>query len=134
MSAADSPPDDVEALKAMLRDRDAERAQARATALIGHLQVSRSFDASSMAFAASARRGCSSRWSSSLFEADATADELAAEQKADAAKTTAVGAFSRRKPSRQPFLAHLPRERVVLPGPAACACCGERVFTSSVRA
>jgi len=32
--------------------------------------------------------------------------------------------FTCRKPARQPFPAHLPRERIVIPGPTACACCG----------
>jgi len=58
------------------------------------------------------------------LEADAAEDDLAAEREAEATKVTAVRAFSRRKPSRQPFPAHLPRERVVLPGPSCCACCG----------
>ncbi len=35
-----------------------------------------------------------------------------------------MAAFTRQRPSRQPFPAHLPRERVVEPAPAACACCG----------
>ena len=30
----------------------------------------------------------------------------------------------RRKPVRGPLPAHLPRERVVIPGPTACPCCG----------
>ena len=33
-------------------------------------------------------------------------------------------AFTRRRPSRKPFPEHLPRERVVVPGPTACPCCG----------
>jgi len=41
-----------------------------------------------------------------------------------AAKTTTVAAFERKRPSRNPFPEHLPRERVVVPGPASCACCG----------
>ena len=56
------------------------------------------------------------------LEAAATEDELVAEQAA--AKTTTVAAFTRLRPSRQPFPAHLPRERVVVPGPTGCACCG----------
>jgi transposase len=56
------------------------------------------------------------------LEASATQDELAAEMAA--AKTTTVAAFTRKRPSRQPFPEHLPRERVIVPGPAACACCG----------
>ena len=54
--------------------------------------------------------------------ASATEDELAAEQAV--ARTTTVAAFTRRRPSRQPFPEHLPRERIVEPAPAACACCG----------
>ncbi len=57
------------------------------------------------------------------LEAAASEDELAAEQAAMAAVTT-VGSFRRRKPSRKPFPEHLPRERIVVPGPTACTCCG----------
>jgi transposase len=56
------------------------------------------------------------------LEATATEDELAAEMAV--AKTTQVAAFTRKRPSRQPFPEHLPRERIVVPGPASCACCG----------
>ncbi len=58
------------------------------------------------------------------LEASATEDEIAAETAA--ARTTAVAGFTRKRPSRQPFPAHLPRERVIVPGPTACACCGGR--------
>ena len=54
--------------------------------------------------------------------ADAGEDDLAAEKAA--AATTEVKGFVRRKPSRKPFPDHLPRERVVVPGPTACGCCG----------
>ena len=56
------------------------------------------------------------------LEATASEDELAAEQAA--AKTTVVKAFTRQRSSRKPFPDHLPRERVVVPAPSACACCG----------
>ena len=55
------------------------------------------------------------------LEAQASADELAAEQ---AAQGTTVKAFSRKKPSRKPFPDHLPRERVVIQAPETCYCCG----------
>ena len=59
------------------------------------------------------------------LEASATEDELAAEQAA--AGTTQVKAFTRRRRSgRKPFPEHLPRERVVVPPPDACACCGSQ--------
>jgi hypothetical protein len=35
-----------------------------------------------------------------------------------------VASFTRKRPSRQPFPDHLPRERVIVPGPVACSCCG----------
>ena len=56
------------------------------------------------------------------LEATATEDDLAAEQAAE--QTTRVKEFTRRKPKRKPFPAHLPRERMVVPAPEACACCG----------
>ena len=56
------------------------------------------------------------------LESSATEDELAAERAA--AQTTNVVAFTRKRPARQPFPEHLPRERVVEPGPATCQCCG----------
>jgi transposase len=56
------------------------------------------------------------------LESSATEDEIAAEQAA--ARTTNVAAFTRKRPARQPFPEHLPRERVVEPAPATCLCCG----------
>jgi hypothetical protein len=38
-----------------------------------------------------------------------------------------VHPFTRRKPVRAPFPAHLPRERVVIPGPTVCPCCGGKL-------
>jgi transposase len=54
-------------------------------------------------------------------EADATEDEFAAEQ---AARSTVVKSFARRRPARKPFPEHLPRERVVIATPESCPCCG----------
>ena len=56
------------------------------------------------------------------LETGATEDELAAEMAA--AQTTKVASFTRKRPSRKPFPDHLPRERVIVPGPVACSCCG----------
>jgi transposase len=55
------------------------------------------------------------------LEAQASADELAAEQ---SVQGTEVKAFTRQKPSRKPFPEHLPRERVVIEAPQTCGCCG----------
>jgi transposase len=56
------------------------------------------------------------------LETAATEDDLAAEKAA--AKSQAVRSFQRKRPSRKPFPEHLPRERVVIPAPACCPCCG----------
>src|SRR6478672_3282227 len=56
------------------------------------------------------------------LEATATEDELAAETAA--ARTQTIKSFQRKRPARKPFPAHLPRERVVVPAPESCPCCG----------
>jgi transposase len=58
------------------------------------------------------------------LEATAAEDELAAEKAA--AKTQTVQSFQRKRPSRKPFPDHLPRERVVIPAPESCPCCGSK--------
>ena len=55
-------------------------------------------------------------------EASATEDELTAEMAAS--QTSSVEAFVRKRPARKPFPDHLPRERVIIPGPTSCVCCG----------
>jgi transposase len=56
------------------------------------------------------------------LESSASEDEIAAERAV--ARTANVAGFTRKRPARQPFPAHLPRERVVEPAPTACPCCG----------
>ena len=133
MSADDSLPDDVETLKHLLLGRDAELARARAeassaTALIAHLRMTIEKMRREIYGPRSER---TARLLDQLelqleeLETAATEDELAAEQAAaSAGDTIAVRPFTRKKPSRKPFPAHLPRERVIVPGPTACLCCG----------
>jgi transposase len=56
-------------------------------------------------------------------EAAASEDEAAAASR----DQETVRGFTRRRPVRGPLPAHLPRERVVLPSPMACPCCGGRL-------
>src|SRR6476646_2199260 len=56
------------------------------------------------------------------LESSVTEDEIVAERAV--AKTTNVVAFTRKRPARQPFPEHLPRERVIEPRPTVCLCCG----------
>jgi transposase len=135
MSSSDSPTDEIERLTRLLRERDAEIARMRteatgAEALITHLRLT----------IAKMRRelfGPRSEHKARLLdqmelqleelEATVAEDEFAAEKAAaSAGETIAVAAFARHKPARKPFPAHLPRERIVLLGPDACACCGSK--------
>jgi transposase len=137
MSSVDALPNDAESLKRLLLAREAELAVATAEAatlraeaadhqaLIGHLKLQ-------IEKLRRAQFGQRSERTTRLLdqlelqledlEASATEDELAAEQAA--ARTTEVAAFARKRPSRKPFPEHLPRERVIVPGPTACPCCG----------
>jgi len=142
MSPHDSLPDDVETLKRLLLARDAELALARAEVASAQAEAasaraeasiqkpwscicgwrSRNSSATCLARATSASApGRPDGACAEELEAAATEDEVAAEK---AAATTQVRAFTRMKPARKPFPAHLPRERVVVPGPTTCSCCG----------
>ena len=126
----DALPDDVEVLKALVLAAQAEVAAERAArsddrALIAELKLTIE-KLKRERFGAKAER--TSRLIDQMelqleeLEATATEDELAAE--AAAARTTTVATFQRKRPTRQPFPEHLPRERVVVPGPTSCSCCG----------
>jgi transposase len=56
------------------------------------------------------------------LESSATEDEISGERAV--ARSTNVLAFTRKRPARHPFPEHLPRKRVVEPGPTKCLCCG----------
>jgi transposase len=60
------------------------------------------------------------------LEEDAAQAEAAARMAAAAAtgEKITVQSFERRRPARRPLPAHLPRERIIYPVPAACPCCG----------
>src|SRR3954453_22589772 len=75
-------------------------------------------------FGASAERG---RKLLDQLEMQPEERETAAAEDAVAAAApdnTTVRPFTRAKPVRAPLPAHLPRERVVLPSPTSCPCCG----------
>src|SRR5579864_1363689 len=129
-AGAEALPDDVEALKAALIVARAEAAAARAQqsddqALIAHLKLQiekLNRDRFGPRSERTARLLDQLELTLEELETAATEDELAAEMAA--AKTTKVASFTRKRPSRKPFPDHLPRERVIIPGPTACACCG----------
>ena len=131
MHADDSLPNDIEILKHLVRTRNAELSQARAEAssaeaLIAHLRLTiekLKRDLFGPRNERKARLLDQMELELEELQAAASEDEVAAEK---AAATTQVRAFIRRKPARQPFPAHLPRERIIVPGPTACACCGSK--------
>jgi hypothetical protein len=61
----------------------------------------------------------------------ASEDAIAAERAV--AKTTNVVAFTRKRPARQPFSEHLPRERVIEPRPTVCRAAAARGCASWAR-
>lgn len=123
-------PDDIEALQAALLATRAELASVRAQqsddhALIAHLKLQikkLNRDRHGPRSERTARLLDQLELTLEELEASATEDELAAEMAA--AKTTKVASFTRKRPSRLPFPDHLPRERVLVPGPTSCTCCG----------
>jgi transposase len=144
VTVAEALPDDVDALKAALLAERARSADATARALqveaeLAHARVQASDDQAMIAhqhlqIAKLQREFYGPRSERAIrlidqmelefeeLETAATEDEIAAERAA--ARTTNVAAFARRRPSRQPFPEHLPRERVVDPAPATCRSCG----------
>jgi transposase len=133
MSTNDSLPDDVATLQQLLLARNAELAQARAEAssaeaLIAYLRLTIEKLKRSLFGARNERKARlldQMELQLEELEAAATEDELAAEKATVATDdTTQARAFSRKRPARRPFPAHLPRERIVIPGPTACVCCG----------
>lgn len=132
-------PDDLEALKAaLIAERglriaaEAEAAAARAKvsgadALIAHLKLQiekfrREFYGTRSE--RTARLIDQMELQLEELETSASEDDLAAERAARQTGTTMVSGFTRKRPARKPFPEHLPRERLVEPGPTACACCG----------
>ncbi|RWI66028.1 IS66 family transposase [Mesorhizobium sp.] len=142
-TAQDAVPDDIGALRAALTAAlaRAEDEAARAALVEAELAVARAKASDDAALIAHqdltirklqrALHGQSSERSARLhdqmeltfeeLESTAAEDEIAAEQAA--ARTTEVAPYVRKRPARQPFPEHLPRERVVEPAPTACHCC-----------
>src|SRR5271156_3264742 len=130
-------PDDIEALKAALIAEPARAAHAEAELAVARAKASddRALIAHQQLQIGKLTRqlyGPRSERTSRLLnqielqfeelESSATEDEIAAEMAV--AKTTTVAVFTRKRPPRRPFPARLPRERVIVPGPTACLCCG----------
>ena len=131
MNTADSVPDDIDALHAELTAERAARREAEARAIgaeamVTHLKLVIA-KLEHHRYGASSERGRKLLDQAELqleeLEADAAEAATAADAAADQAGSV-VRSFTRRKPVRGPLPAHLPRERVVIPGPTACPCCG----------
>lgn len=129
-------PDDIAALKALLLAARSENQAVKALnssmeAMITHLKLEIA-KLQRGKFSSSAERAKRldqlelqlEEMETAVAEDACTAEAAAAAPGQD---TTTVTSFSRRKPVRGPLPAHLPRERVVLPGPQACPCCGGKL-------
>lgn len=137
MQASGSPmPDDVEALKAALaaatfraEQADGALLGARATqsddqALIAHLKLQIEKLRHQLFGTRSERsRRLLDQLELQLEELEATASQDAAAAQMAARKVADAPGFERRRPSRQPFPEHLPRERIIIAAPCACPAC-----------
>jgi len=129
-TASTPPADDLAALRAALlaeqaARRHAEQRASGAEAVIAQLKLLIA-QMRHERFGASSERGRKllDQLELQLEEAEAAATEADIGAESDAAAgDPAQSASTRRKPVRAPFPAHLPRERVVIPGPTACPCC-----------
>jgi transposase len=135
-------PAEIEALKAALQAERTAREKAEAEAA---LALARASGAEAMVehlklviakmkrdrFGQSSERGRKllDQLELQLEELEATAmeTEIAGEAALSKLGDGAERSFSRRKPVRAPLPAHLPRERIVIPGPTACPCCGGKL-------
>ena len=129
-------PNDAEALKRLVLAREADLARAQADlvrsrareasaeAVIAHLRLAIEKMRREL-YGQRSERGVRLLDQMELqleeLEAAASEDEFAAQR---SAAGTTVQSFARRRPFRKPFPDHLPRERILVPGPSACACCG----------
>jgi transposase len=126
-------PEDIEALHAALLATRAELAVVRAQqsddqALIAHLKLQiekLNRDRYGPRSERTARLLDQLELTLEELETSATEDELAAEiAAARTSNATTMASFTRQRPSRKPFPDYLPRERVIVPGPTSCVCCG----------
>jgi transposase len=131
VTAAQPLPDDIDALRAALAAERAARQQAEARAsgaeaMVAHLKLLIA-KMKRDRFGQSSERGqhLLDQMELQLEELEASAAE--AEAASALSDTTSVVSFARRKPVRAPLPAHLPRERVVVPAPSACPCCGGKL-------
>ena len=127
-NAADSLPQDVATLQALLLTERAARLAAESEAKFHALLIEKL--KYTIAKLRHLKFGQSSERSAILeqlelqlsdLEENAAQAQAAAELAAAKAKTT-VQSFERLKPARRPLPEHLPRERLVHPAPAACPC------------
>jgi len=132
VTTAEALPDDIDALKAVLVAERAARQQAEARAsgaeaMVAHLKLL-------IAKLRRERFGPSAERSRLLDQLELQLEELEANATEDGAAVQTASAddrtvrgFMRKHPVRAPLPAYLPRERVVIPAPSACPCCGGRL-------
>jgi transposase len=135
-AAPNNPPNDIAALRValaaeQLARREAEARASSAEAMVAHLKLL-------IARLKRDKYGASSERGRKLIDQlELELGELVAAASEDAAKAeNAAGKEGRPRrpdspprgqPVRAPLPAHLPRERVVLPSPTACPCCGGKL-------
>jgi transposase len=130
---ADSLPNDIATLKAMviaaeLKAQNAE-AEAKARALLIEQMKFTIAKLRHEQYGQSSERGAIlEQLELRLADLEEDASEAEAQAQLTAAAASAakikVQCFERKRPARRPLPDHLPRERLVHPAPTACSCCG----------
>jgi transposase len=130
MIADDSLPDDIAALKTMLRSERVARLAAEAEALARSLLIEKlKLTIKKLRheqYGQSSERGVLlDQLELQLADLEENAAQAETAAQMVRVEKIAVSSFERRKPARRPLPTHLPRERVVYPAPSTCPCCGD---------
>jgi transposase len=130
---SDELPSDLAAAHAMILAERAARREEASLLLVRDIEIERL--RLEIARLRRGRFGPSSERSARLEQLELKLEEL--EETAAAQASAEIGdqpdprearAIARRRPARRPLPEHLPRHRLVHPGPAACPCCGGTSF------
>jgi transposase len=128
----ESLPSDLAAAHAMIRAEREARLAAEKAGAAARLALDIEIERLKLEIARLRRErfGASSERSARIGQLELKLEDLEeAAAEIAAADSVTVETFDRRRPARRPLPDHLPRHRIVHPGPDACPCCGGTAFS-----
>ena len=123
----ESLPSDLAAAHAMIRAEREARLAAETAGAAAKLALDIKIEQLKLEIARLRRErfGASSERSARIEQLELTLEDLEEEAaEIPAVDPVTVQTFARRRPARRPLPDHLPRHRIVHPGPESCSCCG----------